>query len=110
MIRVTKGEETYHTTLTIDGQISGDNVEVIEVCCAQALSAGSRVDLFLRDVSAVDQSGQALLSRLASKGVRLLATGLYTSYLLGEIAPSSAKVALSCAAENINRKAKRQER
>jgi hypothetical protein len=36
----------------------------------------------LRDVQTVDQSGRALLSRMAAKGIHLLATGAYASYLV----------------------------
>jgi len=40
------------------------------------------VQLYLRDVTSVDQSGQNLLSRLAAKGIDLVASGVYTSYLV----------------------------
>jgi hypothetical protein len=68
--------------VTIDGQLSGDCIEVVETCCVQAMLMGKPVQLFLRDVSTVDQAGRALLRRLAEKGVQLLATGIYTAYLV----------------------------
>lgn len=37
---------------------------------------------FLHDVLSIDQSGLALLTRLAAKSRRLLATGVYTSCLV----------------------------
>ena len=43
---------------------------------------GRPVQLYLRDVTSVDQAGQKLLSRLAAKGVHLAASGVYTSYLV----------------------------
>lgn len=82
MIRVTKTEEQSGTIVTVDGQLSGDSIAVVETCCNQAKSNGKPVRLFLRDVATVDQAGQLLLSRLAAKGVRLLARGVYTSYLV----------------------------
>ena len=82
MIRVTKTEEQSHTIITIDGQLSGDSVAVVETCCNQAKANGKPVQLFLRDVTTVDQAGQVLLSQLAAKGVRLVARGVYTSYLV----------------------------
>jgi hypothetical protein len=85
MIRVTKGEEPGRTTITVDGFLSADCTDVVEACCNQALSRGMPVDLFLRDVSAVDQSGRDLLCRMAARGVRLLASGVYTSYLVREL-------------------------
>jgi ABC-type transporter Mla MlaB component len=82
MFRVTKAEEESATVLTVDGQLSGDSVAVVETCCEQAMTSGKPVDLFLRDVSTVDPAGYALLSRLAARGVRLHARGVYTSYLV----------------------------
>jgi len=85
MLRVTKAEEHSHTLITIDGQLSGDSIEVVETCCSQAGSSGKPVHLFLHDVSTVDVAGLTLLRRLVAKGVRLLARGVYTSYIVQEI-------------------------
>ena len=82
MIRVTKTDEKSQTIVTIDGQLSGDSIAVVETFCNQAKSNGKPVQLFLRDVSTVDQAGQMLLSRLAANGVVLAARGVYTSYLV----------------------------
>jgi len=82
MIRVTKTEERTRTVVTIDGQLSGDSITVVDICCSQAEADRKPVYLFLRDVTTVDQAGTILLRRLAGKGVHLLASGLYTSYLV----------------------------
>jgi len=82
MIRVTKIEERSKTVVIIDGQVSADCVGVVETCCNQARSNGKPVHLFLRDVSSVDQAGQTLLARLAAEGIRVVARGVYTSYLI----------------------------
>jgi ABC-type transporter Mla MlaB component len=89
MFRVTKAEQGPHTTIAIDGELSGDHIEVVAVCCQQAIAAGKPVDLFLRDVSAVDQAGRALLRRLAAQGVRLIGSGVYTAYLVRALDPAS---------------------
>jgi len=75
--------------VTIDGQLSEDSIALVETCCNQAKSNGKPVRLFLRDVSTVDQAGQTLLSRLAAKGIILAAKGVYTSYLVQSMAPTS---------------------
>ena len=82
LIRVTKSRERGGTTLTIDGQISGDYIQVVENSCSQALSQGRPITVFLQDVLTIDESGRALLTRLAASGARLLATGVYTSYIV----------------------------
>ncbi len=88
MFRVSKAEEPARTIVTIDGQLLGDSIAVVETCCDQAISTGKAVHLFLRDVLTVDQAGRTLLCRLAAKGVRLLASGIYTSYLVRALNPS----------------------
>jgi hypothetical protein len=82
MIRVTKADELSRTLVTIDGQLSGDTVAIVETCCEQARSSGRPVELFLRDITIVDPAGRTLLSRLAAQGVRLIGEGVYTSYLV----------------------------
>ena len=72
MFRVTKSEVGKRTIITIDGQLSGDYIEVVEICCNQAISEGRPVDVFLHNVLIIDESGRALLARLAGQGVRLL--------------------------------------
>ena len=82
MIRVMKTEERSRTVVTIDGQLSADCITVVETCCSQAASNGKPVHLHLRDVTGVDEAGKILLRRLLAKNVRLVASGLYTSYLV----------------------------
>lgn len=102
MIRVTKTEEQSHTIVTIDGELSGDSIAVVEACCNQAKSNGKPIELFLRDITTVDQGGQMLLSRLAAKGVRLVARGVYTSYLVQSLTSDKA-VPVHPAVENQRR-------
>jgi ABC-type transporter Mla MlaB component len=84
MIRVTKTEELSRA-VTIDGELSGDSIAVVETCCAQAGSNRKPVQLFLRDVTSMDQAGRMLLARLAAKGIHLVASGVYTSYLVDSL-------------------------
>jgi hypothetical protein len=65
MIRVTKTDEGKRTRITIDGQLSRDYIEVVEICCNQAISQGKPVDVLLCRVPAIDETGRAFLSRLA---------------------------------------------
>jgi ABC-type transporter Mla MlaB component len=85
VFRVNKSEGCSHTTITVDGKVSHDCIEVIESFCDEQLSAGKPVHLFLRDVTTVDQAGRALLERLAAKGVRLRAQGIYNSFIVREL-------------------------
>ena len=113
MIRVTKSEKGKRTIITIDGQLSGNYIDVVETCCNQAVLEGKPVDLFIQDVVTVDESGRALLTRLAAKGIRLLATGLYTSYFVrtlvaaGSRASGSASAAAGASREKTSPKSER---
>jgi hypothetical protein len=97
MFRVSKSEERSGTVITIDGQLSSDYIEVVETCCDQAISTGKPVQLFLRDVPAVNQASRALLCRLAAKGVRLRASGIYTSSLVRALNPATTEAGDSSA-------------
>ena len=46
MIRVTKTEEPSKTVVTIDGQLSGESVGLVETCCKEAESDGKPVYLY----------------------------------------------------------------
>ena len=91
MFRVSRADEPSRTIITIDGQLSGESMKVVEICCEKAISRGKPVLVFLRDVLTVDQGGRALLRRLAAKGIRLLASGVYTAYLVRTLDPAGAE-------------------
>jgi hypothetical protein len=84
VFRVDKEFGEQRTRLTVSGEISSACVEVMETCCDQAIKDGKAVHLVL-DVTTIDESGRALLRRLAAKGVRMFAKGIYHSYLVDTI-------------------------
>ena len=85
MFRLDKQLGDRRTRLTFDGDISTECIESIERCCEEALRDGKPVDLVLRDITRVDEAGQALLRRLAQRGVCLFANGVYVSYIVDNI-------------------------
>ena len=87
MIRIMTADEPALTMITVDGQLAGDDIQAVETSCDQARSNGKPIWLFLRDVSVIGEDGQALLRRLAMKGVRFKASGIYTSYIVQSIQP-----------------------
>jgi hypothetical protein len=95
MIRITRTEKRSNTIIAIDGQICSDSIAVVETWCGQAESYGKPVRLFLRDVTTVDQSGQTLLRRLAARGIRIVARGLYTSDLIQALTPPNSAPRIS---------------
>ena len=85
MFRLDKELGDLRTRLTFDGEISTECIESLERCCEEALRDGKSIDLVLRDITGVDAAGQALLRRLAKRGVWLFGNGVYVSYLLENI-------------------------
>ena len=85
MIRIMTAEDHACTTITADGDLCGDSLAVVEICCNQAISKGKPVRLFLRDVPVLGEDGRRLLCRLAAKGIDLKATGVYNSYIVDSI-------------------------
>ena len=91
MIRIFTADEPKAITITVDGLLVDGCVEAVETCSHQALGQGRPVNLYLRDVSHIDDLGRSLLSRLASKGVRLSASGVYSSWIVAEITREQSK-------------------
>jgi hypothetical protein len=89
VIRIMTADEPALTTITVDGELAGDNIQTVETICDQARSNGKPTWLLLRDVTIVGEDGQALLRRLAARGVRLKASGIYTSYIVRSIQPDA---------------------
>jgi ABC-type transporter Mla MlaB component len=77
-------------TITVNGELSGEYVDAVETCATQALAQRGPIQLYLRDVSTIDEKGRALLARLATKGVRLGAAGVYYSHIVSKISQSGA--------------------
>ena len=84
VFRVDKEFGEQRTRLTVSGEISSACIEMLETFCEQTIKDGRAVHLVL-DVTTIDESGRALLRRLAGKGVRLSAKGIYHSYLVDTI-------------------------
>ena len=84
MFRVDKEFGEQRVRFTVSGEISAGCVALLEACCEQAIKDGRTVHLVL-DVTTIDESGRALLRRLAAKSVRLFAKGIYHSYLVDTI-------------------------
>ncbi len=85
MIRVMTADELASTTITVDGKLAAEFVDLVEICCIQAISKSKPVLLYLRDVCLIDERGRALLRKLSERGVGLKASGVYSSYVVDEI-------------------------
>ena len=71
MVRIMTATEPKLITITVDGEFSDECVDAVETCATQAIAQRRPTQLFLRDVSTIDESERALLARL-----------VYCSYIL----------------------------
>jgi hypothetical protein len=85
MIRIQAAINPGGITLAIDGQLISEYVAEIEASIRKSMEQYKDVHVFLRDVSHIDENGQALLSRLAAQGVELSAAGLYSSHVVAQV-------------------------
>ena len=85
MIRIQPAKNPGGITIAIDGQLIGEYVAEIEASIRKSTEQYKAVELFLRNVSHIDQAGQELLSRLAAQGVELRAAGLYSSHVVKQV-------------------------
>ena len=85
MIRIQTSSDSRNVRIVIDGQLAGEDILQMEASLRNALEPHKSASLFLRDVSHIDDAGRKLLSRLARNGVKLTASGVYSSYVVEEI-------------------------
>ena len=85
MIRIQTNSDSQSVRIVIDGQLAGEDIVQMEASLRNALEPHKSASLFLRDVSHIDDAGRKLLSRLARDGVKLTASGVYSSYVVDEI-------------------------
>jgi ABC-type transporter Mla MlaB component len=85
MIRIQAAYNPGSVTIAIDGQLIAEYVAEVEASIRESMEQYKEVHLFLRNVSHIDDMGQALLSRLAAQRVELSAVGLYSSHVITEI-------------------------
>jgi hypothetical protein len=75
MIRIQAAPNPGGITIAIDGQLIGEYVAEVEASIRKSMEQCKDVNLFLRNVSHIDEMGHALLSRLAALGVELRLPG-----------------------------------
>jgi ABC-type transporter Mla MlaB component len=85
MIRIQTAKNPGGITLAIDGQLISEYVAEVEASIRKTMQQYKNVHVFLRDVSHIDEKGQALLSRVADLGAELSAAGLYSSHVVAQV-------------------------
>ena len=85
MLRITRTDHRNHILISIEGKLVGDNIEVAELTCGEALATNTPVTVFLKGVTEIDANGHAFLRRLVMARVRLRALGIYSRYIVRKL-------------------------
>lgn len=87
MLRISIIHEDSKVLWTLEGKLAGEWVEELEQCWTKAIpeQSGKHVEVILRAVSYVDESGKKLLAELAAQGAELKGCGCMTGALIEEI-------------------------
>lgn len=87
VLRITTRDIAGNISLFIEGKLAGPCVGELEKCWRRAVAGEaplpSLVDL--TDVSYIDTNGKQLLSQMKEHGIKLVANGLMSKFLLDEI-------------------------
>ena len=85
LFRLEKCQDKGKTVITLEGELAGEYVPVVEGYMKNLLSGPAPLVVRLRDVSFIDQAGFNLLKCFVDHGVVLQGSGVYTSFLLSRL-------------------------
>jgi hypothetical protein len=86
MLRITVHEDVRLCRLELAGRLGGPWVIETENVWRSAPCSGKEIEVDIREVTAVDDSGRELLAAMHRAGARLLARGVAMTALIDEIA------------------------
>ena len=80
MLKITRIASTdQKTTLQLDGQVTGQWVELLRESAESVLEEGARLILDLENISFIDCEGLALIKSLMHRGVRQMNAPLFVA-------------------------------
>lgn len=85
IFRLEKHQDEGKTVITLEGELAGEYVPVVEGYMKNLLSGQAPLVVRLLDVSVIDQAGINLLKCFVDHGVALQGSGVYTSFLLSRL-------------------------
>src|SRR5512147_502116 len=85
LFRLEKSQDQGKTVITVEGELAGEYVPVVEGYMKNLLAGPAPLVVRLLDVNFIDQAGLNLLKCLVDHGVALQGSGVYTSFLLSRL-------------------------
>jgi hypothetical protein len=87
VLRITSREIAGHSGLFIEGRLCGACVSELEKCWRNAIAGEAPLPavIDLTDVSFIDATGKQLLTQMHEHGIKLVANGLMSKFVVEEI-------------------------
>jgi anti-anti-sigma factor len=85
LFRLEKCQDKGKTVITLEGELAGEHVPVVEGYMKNLLTGQAPLVVCLRDVNYIDQAGINLLKCFVDHGVALQGSGVYTSFILSRL-------------------------
>lgn len=87
MLRITTRVIDGHVGLFIEGRLSGPCVSELQKCWQGAVAGQAPLPTLvdLTDVSFIDANGKQLLTQMREHGIKLVANGLMSKFIIDEI-------------------------
>jgi len=82
IFKLEQGSNRGRTVITLEGELAGEYVAVVEAYVRNLLPGHVPLVLNLQNVGIIDQAGLNLLQLLADNGVQLQGAGVYTRFVL----------------------------
>ena len=85
LFRLEKCQDKGKTVITLEGELAGEYVPVVEGYMKNLLTGQAPLVVRLVDVNFIDQAGINLLKCFVDHGVVLQGSGVYTSFILSRL-------------------------
>ena len=85
LFRLEKGQDQGKTVITLEGELAGEYVPVVEGYMKNLLGGPAPLVVRLRNVNFIDPAGIHLLKGFVDHGVSLQGSGIYTSFILARL-------------------------
>jgi hypothetical protein len=84
VFRLRQSENPNGTSITIEGELKGEGVGIVESICREALSKNANVTVLINNITEIDAEGRSFLKRMATTKAQMRAIGIYSRYIIGK--------------------------
>jgi hypothetical protein len=84
MFRLWQSENPHGILITIEGELKGEGVGIVESICREALAKNAGVTVLIKNITEIDAEGRSFLKRMAMTKAQMRAIGIYSRYIIGK--------------------------